>query len=105
MTYEELKSGRATLITHINFGDGYGYIYRSVVEPRLTIHVSGPKGRKSKRLRSTIYAIAGDDRDFTTLEEAFLELQKLDKAMADESEWDAAAPKKTKPAAIQECLP
>lgn len=94
---EEIQAAGATLSMHLNFGDGYGYVYRCVAEPRLTVHIQGPKGRKSKRQRSRVYRVQGIEDDFLTLEEAIAAVEKIDQGARDEQEWNAAAPRKPRP--------
>ncbi len=95
---QEIYAAGATFTMHINYGDGYGYVYRCVAEPRCTMHIEGPKNRKSKRKKSQVFKI-DDGREFLTLEEAHVALQAADVRMAQDAEWDKAAPR-PKPAYI-----
>lgn len=101
-TLEEIRAAGAQLVMHINFGDGYGYVYSCIAEPRIGVSTGGPKGRKSKRKYYRHFNVVGVDSEFTTLEEAVLAVQKLDQAKANDAEWEAAAPpRRAKPAAIE----
>lgn len=95
---EEIQKGGATMVMHLNYGNGYGYVYRSIVEPRITIGMGGPKGRKSKFERYKRFAVDGVDGSFHTLDEAIAATEKLDRDKERDAEWDAAKP--VKPAAI-----
>lgn len=100
---EEIRKAGAKIAMHLNFGDGYAYVYTCIGEPRISISTGGPKkGRKSKRKYYRLFQVVGVDSEFTTLEEAVLAVQKLDQAKAIDAEWEAAAPpKRSKPAAIE----
>lgn len=102
---EEIGKGATTLVLHINYGNGYGYVRRSVVEPRLTVASGGPKGRKSKFEAYRRYAVDGIEGVFATLEEAVLAIERLDQQKQRDAEWDAAKPKRPKPAALPDLIP
>lgn len=85
---ERIQAAGAQLVLHINYGNGYGYIYKCTAEPRISLHIGGPKGRKSKRERYRYFRV-GDD-EFKTLEEAVLAVEKIDRLAAQDAEWEAA---------------
>lgn len=98
---DDIRAGGTTLVLHVNYGNGYGYIHRSIVEPRIAVGHGGPKGRNSKFEAYRKYVVDGCDTVFKTLEEAVLECERQDRAK-DDAEWNAAAPKKKRPPALPE---
>ncbi len=95
----EVQAGGASMVMHLNYGsDGHGYVYRAVLESRITVHVFNPKP-KSKKPRRRVFCVEGVETEFLTFEEAWMAVAKIDQAKADEIAWAAAAPKK-KPAYI-----
>lgn len=94
---EDIQKGGATLVMHLNYGNGYGYVYRCIAEPRITLGYGGPKGRKSKFERYRRFLVEGIEDEFSTLEEAVEAVEKLDRTNKDELEWDKAAPKPKRP--------
>lgn len=94
---EEVRAAGATMKMHINYGDGYGYVYRCIGEPRISLSYGGPKGRKSKRKPWRVFLVEGVEEEFLTLEEAVAAVEALDQKAKDDVAWDAAAPPKKKP--------
>lgn len=100
---EQIRTGGWRLHLHMNLGHAWSRQDSSLTDPRIFVGQGGPKG-SSKKARTVkpwrAFAVDGVDGTFLTLEEAVIAAMKLD-ADADEARrWDAAAPKKPKPAAI-----
>lgn len=95
---EEVQNGGAALAMHLHYNDGHGYVYRAVLEPRITVHKFSPK-RKSKKPFSRVFMVQGIETEFLTFEEAWLAVDKIDRTAQQDAEWERAAPKK-KPAFI-----
>lgn len=102
---EEIQAAGATLAMHLNYGNGYGYVYRCIGEPRILLKIGGPKGRNSKFERYRYFVVEGVDQEFLTLEEAVAAVEKIDQAKANDIEWEQAAPKKVRPSGLPEYMP
>lgn len=103
--YDEVRTGAATLECHAHMQHGHLYIYRSAVEPRLSMSVFRPKPHHAaKHPPYRRYAVEGWKSIFETLQDALGAIEH-DERKKDDDAWDAAAPKKAKPCEIPNMLP
>lgn len=99
---KEIQDAGARFAMHLNMGSaGHTMGYTAIADDRLGIRKGWRKARgEKKKTWFREFVVAGCPEPFLTIEEAWEALRKIDQQATDEAEWNAAAPKKPKPAYI-----
>ena len=91
--YDEIRTGGAQCVAHLNLTNAHSRVDRSLLEPRIARHSGGPKRGNRKDKPDCFFSVTGLEDEFPTLLDAVTACQKLDQDKEDAA-WEAAAPKR-----------